>query len=145
MERTQKLGALPGPALMLGAVLLMALPAHAEDAPFGWGFCTDPAGGLALNRCTAHVLAACDAAADRAVCLAGHYDTWFRYDANQTVGDAVEKAAPSGRLSFKDLAEALDRVTSQPGTCGERDVECLLRGTIKRALGNHALRAATEN
>lgn len=124
------------------AAALLALPAHAADEPYGWEFCTDPANRLSVSACTAHVSADCEGAADRSVCLWGHYDTWFRYDANATMADAVTKDSAGGRLTLDGLNEALGRVTPRKGRCAEDDMDCLLQDTIKRALGNYALRQA---
>ncbi|MEM1297751.1 MAG: hypothetical protein AAGH68_00630 [Pseudomonadota bacterium] len=126
----------------LAIVALIALPAHGAEEPYGWAFCTDPANGLSLNTCTAHVRADCDGAADQSACLVKHYDAWFRYDANATLADAVDDESHKGRLSLKGLRDAVGRVTPQNGRCADTDVGCLLDDSIKRALGNYALRQA---
>ena len=128
--------------LSLAALALIALPAFAADEPYGWGFCTDPANGLSVSACEAHVRADCAGVVDAQACLAGHYEGWFGYDANTTLADAVDKDAGGGRLKLDSLADAIGRATPKSGKCAETDVDCLLADTIKRALGNHALRQA---
>ena len=52
--------------LAMSLSLAVGVTALAADEPYGWQFCTDPEGGLGLNRCTAHVTADCDASPDPA-------------------------------------------------------------------------------
>lgn len=127
-------------SLIFGLCLLIYGPVLGAEEPYGWGYCTDPEGGGGLNRCISHVNADCAAAADRTECLRAHDDAWFAYDANATLADAMREDAPSGSLSLKNLSDAIDRSSPSRFTCAETDPECLLGETIKRALGNHALR-----
>lgn len=126
----------------LAAAALIAFPAHGAEEPYGWAFCTDPANGLSVSACNRHVRADCDGTMDPKACLVAHHETWFRYDANTTLADAVDDDSHKGRLTLKGLREAIGRVTPQKDLCAETDVDCLLEDSIKRALGNHALRLA---
>ncbi|MFK7945466.1 MAG: hypothetical protein AB8B85_21510 [Paracoccaceae bacterium] len=128
--------------LSITTLALIALPAYAAEEPYGWDFCTAPENGLSVSACVAHVRADCAGAVDAQACLAGHYEGWFGYDANATLADAVDKDASGGRLTLDSLADAIGRATPKEGKCAETDVDCLLADTIKRALGNHALRQA---
>ena len=125
------------------AVALLALPALSAEEPYGWAFCTDPANRLSVSACTAHVLADCDGAADRDSCLAGHEETWSSHDTNAGIADAVqEDASRGGRITLESLAGALNQARPRSGRCSDGDAECELKDTIKRALGNHAMREA---
>ena len=128
--------------LSLFSAVLFALPAYSAEEPFGWAFCTDPANGLSLSACRAHVTADCEGRADRRDCIGGHHEAWSAHDANAGVADAVRKDAGGARLKLDSLADAIGRATPRTGHCAEGDVDCLLADTIKRALGNHALRQA---
>lgn len=127
-------------AAMIGLFLGISSSAHGADEPFGWDFCTAPDGGGGLNQCISHVRANCEVAPDLTLCISRHNDAWFAHDVNATLADAVREDTPTGRLSIESLSNAIDRASPIQSTCPGTDVDCQLAETIKRALGNHAMR-----
>lgn len=107
--------------------------AQASDEPPGWQHCLALDAALGPAPCVEHVLAGCDASADRQLCLTRVTEAWYAHDANLSL-------AAASRVSLKELADEAERLGAIHDGCSTADMVCVLGNVIPGALAAHRSR-----